>query len=199
MPPRRKKQPTRRSRPATTRPIQLPGPPAVPSIGSAIDPSLLQDLPTTTTELITADGTPDDFTIDTQARDWINDRVNEEIARLASLGASATPLAVSNFGIVIEENEDDTSNVAVNRIELKSTYDFSRMRNCSMRTQGPMLVPYLFDSQLKTEQGVSVPNGLDQWLLINQTGGRARHVIEQFVDVSATEAEEAAGEKSGKE
>ncbi|KAI9221652.1 hypothetical protein BC828DRAFT_380452 [Blastocladiella britannica] len=151
-----------------------------------------------------------DFDIDVEARDWIATQVAAEEARLRDMDASVTVLAVANYGLLVEEDEEtdeegtnDRTPTLTNRVELKSTFDFTLIQQMLVSDPVPyparpshrlvfvllvpspdmlpFLVPYLYDAEFTPEDGPwagkYLENRLQEWLLINADGQRARHVV----------------------
>ncbi|KAK3809945.1 MAG: hypothetical protein J3Q66DRAFT_351697 [Benniella sp.] len=166
----------------------------------------------------------------TDAKTWIKERVDQEVARIRATGTSIEPLTAKNFGIVVNLSRKKAT--AINRIEIDSTVDFKNVQQIMVSAgvpyphkegyeyvnvllfvesmdSTPMLVPYLYDTKLKTQEPVendnqelpmevsssstgssdnqrpwiNVKNNLTEWLLVNAQNARARHRIDEFHDI----------------
>ncbi|KAI9175984.1 hypothetical protein H9P43_006348 [Blastocladiella emersonii ATCC 22665] len=194
----RRKQPQKKRKPATTATTE---PESMPT---AVPPTTAADL--IAPETIVEREFDEDFEIDTAAKAWIAGIVDQEKARLASLGATVTPLAVANFGLLVDS---DANAEATNRVELVSDYDFAGISQLLVSEPmayparpnfkfvhvilfpsadaTPMLVPYLYDSEFRVDGADAaappVKNALTEWLLINRVGQRAHHRVAGFEDV----------------
>ncbi|KAG0223664.1 hypothetical protein BGW42_005730 [Actinomortierella wolfii] len=107
------------------------------------------------------------------AKAWINERVETEVTRVKTTGANVTSLPVKNFGIVVDMSRKKP--VAINRIEIDSSFDFKQIQqimvspsipyphkanfeyvNVILLTANaedtPMLIPYLYDTKFKTQE-----------------------------------------------
>ncbi|KAF9970722.1 hypothetical protein BGZ73_006503 [Actinomortierella ambigua] len=112
------------------------------------------------------------------AKAWINERVETELTRVKATGVNVSSMPVKNFGIVVDMSRKKP--VAINRIEIDSTFDFKQIQqimvspsipyphkanfeyvNVILLTANPedtpMLVPYLYDTKLKTQE--PLPDG----------------------------------------
>ncbi|CAO3564321.1 unnamed protein product [Mortierella alpina] len=108
----------------------------------------------------------------TDAKAWIKENVDQEVARIRATGTSIEPLAVKNFGIVVDLSRKKAS--AINRIEIDTHFDFKKVQQIMVSagvpyphkenfeyvnvllfadsTQTPMLVPYLYDTKFRTQE-----------------------------------------------
>ncbi|KAF9398424.1 hypothetical protein BGZ94_006004, partial [Podila epigama] len=153
-------------------------------------------------------------------------------ARIEATGTTITPMKVKNFGVVIDMSRKKP--VAINRIEIDSTFDFKKVQQIMVspgmvyphkenfeyvnvllftdNTEPPMIVPYLYDTKVKTQEPIeenedlsvgnknngrtgdsttaennrpwiNVKNNLTEWLLVNSQHLRARHHIDEFHDI----------------
>ncbi|KAF9172945.1 hypothetical protein BGX20_004479 [Mortierella sp. AD010] len=106
------------------------------------------------------------------AKAWINENVEREVARIRSTGTNIEPLPVKNFGIVVDLSRKKAT--AINRIEINSSFDFKKVQQIMVSpgivyphkenfeyvnvllfgesTGTPMLVPYLYDTKFKTQE-----------------------------------------------
>ncbi|KAF9400476.1 hypothetical protein BGX21_004213 [Mortierella sp. AD011] len=60
------------------------------------------------------------------AKAWINENVEREVARIRSTGTNIEPLPVKNFGIVVDLSRKKAT--AINRIEINSSFDFKKVQ-----------------------------------------------------------------------
>ncbi|KAF9988957.1 hypothetical protein BGZ75_008138 [Mortierella antarctica] len=108
----------------------------------------------------------------TDAKAWIKENVDQEVARIRATGTSIEPLAVKNFGIVVDLSRKKAS--AINRIEIDTRFDFKKVQQIMVSagvpyphkenfeyvnvllfaesTETPMLVPYLYDTKFRTQE-----------------------------------------------
>ncbi|GJJ71722.1 hypothetical protein EMPS_04079 [Entomortierella parvispora] len=108
----------------------------------------------------------------TDAKAWIKQNTDAEVARIKATGTSIELLPVKNFGVVVDMSRKKP--IAINRIEIDSTMDFKLIQqimvspgipyphkenfeyvNVLLFTEGmqtPMLVPYLYDTKFKTQE-----------------------------------------------
>ncbi|KAF9961900.1 hypothetical protein BGZ72_001007 [Mortierella alpina] len=108
----------------------------------------------------------------TDAKAWIKENVDQEVARIRATGTSIEPLAVKNFGIVVDLSRKKAS--AINRIEIDTRFDFKKIQQIMVSagvpyphkenfeyvnvllfadsTETPMLVPYLYDTKFRTQE-----------------------------------------------
>ncbi|KAG0256587.1 hypothetical protein DFQ27_005655 [Actinomortierella ambigua] len=107
------------------------------------------------------------------AKAWINERVESELTRVKATGVNVTSLPVKNFGIVVDLSRKKP--VAINRIEIDSTFDFKQIQQIMVspsipyphktnfeyvnvilltanQEDTPMLIPYLYDTKFKTQE-----------------------------------------------
>ncbi|KAF9931938.1 hypothetical protein FBU30_009233 [Linnemannia zychae] len=106
------------------------------------------------------------------AKAWIKTNVDKEVARIRATGATIEPLAVKNFGIVVDMSRKKP--LGINRIEIDSKTDFKKVQQIMVSpgipyphkenyeyvnvllftdsTETPMLVPYLYDTKYKTQE-----------------------------------------------
>ncbi|KAF9582635.1 hypothetical protein BGW38_010950 [Lunasporangiospora selenospora] len=160
----------------------------------------------------------------TDAKAWIKEHVEQEVERIKATGTRITALPVKNFGIVVNTTRKKAT--AINRIEIDSPFDFKQVQQIMVSpginyphkenydyvnvllftedTTEPMIVPYLYDTKLKTQEAVedeegtsssgantaddqrpwiNVKNNLTDWLLVNAQHMRARHHIDEFHDI----------------
>ncbi|KAG0200793.1 hypothetical protein BGX28_006228 [Mortierella sp. GBA30] len=106
------------------------------------------------------------------AKAWIRENVDQEVARIRATGTNIEPLAVKNFGIVVDLSRKKAS--AINRVEIDTNYDFKKIQQIMVSagvpyphkenfeyvnvllfadsTETPMLVPYLYDTKFRTQE-----------------------------------------------
>ncbi|KAF8980466.1 hypothetical protein BGZ46_004150 [Entomortierella lignicola] len=114
----------------------------------------------------------------TDAKAWIKENVEQEVARIRSTGANIEPLAVKNFGIVVDLSRKKAT--AINRIEVNTSFDFKNIQQIMVSpgiayphkenfeyvnvllfgesVETPMLVPYLYDTKFKTQEADNEDN-----------------------------------------
>ncbi|KAF9437394.1 hypothetical protein BGZ76_000867, partial [Entomortierella beljakovae] len=108
------------------------------------------------------------------AKAWIKENVEKEVARIRSTGANIDPVAVKNFGVVVDLSRKKAT--AINRIEISSDFDFKKIQQIMVSSgipyphkenyeyvnvllfgdgsETPMLAPYLYDTKFKTQEPV---------------------------------------------
>ncbi|KAI1311301.1 hypothetical protein EDD11_003514 [Mortierella claussenii] len=114
----------------------------------------------------------DQETIDAKA--WIKENVDQEVARIRATGTNIEPLAAKNFGVVVDLSRKKPT--AINRIEVDTSFDFKKIQQIMVspgipyphkdnfeyvnvllftdNTETPMLVPYLYDTKFKTQESI---------------------------------------------
>ncbi|KAF9321135.1 hypothetical protein BG003_003328 [Podila horticola] len=114
----------------------------------------------------------DQETVDAKA--WIKENVEQEVARIEATGTKITAMKVKNFGVVV--NMSRKKPMAINRIEIDTTFDFKKVQQIMVspgvsyphkenfeyvnvllftdNTEPPMIVPYLYDTKFKTQEPV---------------------------------------------
>ncbi|ORX77372.1 hypothetical protein BCR32DRAFT_270696 [Anaeromyces robustus] len=147
--------------------------------------------------------------IDLKLNEYLKKKVDDEIQRIKSINnLSPIPMPIKNTSIVIDFTKPKHP-VAINRIEANSGFDFKKIKKIMVSEPEPIdikpgysyvhvllftdkplpiIVPYLYDVNLKTvtekdKKEVLVKNNLTEWLLINSKGERTRHHVEAFLDV----------------
>jgi hypothetical protein len=162
---------------------------------------------------------PLDGQAETSVATWLQTQLDREIKRLAGLGQAAVPVSVKNTGIIRERlpmgKKGDECDVVVNRVELGSSFDFSRIKQimtsepiaCPVKDgyklvflvllatltgrAPPLIAGYVFDGRI-------VENDLSTWCLINNEGEAAVHHIAESAAVAEDVEEEAgSGEEEG--
>ncbi|KAF8926005.1 hypothetical protein EDD21DRAFT_98876 [Dissophora ornata] len=111
----------------------------------------------------------------TDAKAWIKNNVEQEVARIRATGTNIEPMAVKNFGVVVDQSRKKAT--AINRIEIDTSFDFKKVQqimvssgipyphkenfeyvNVLLFTDSaettPMLVPYLYDTKFKTQEAL---------------------------------------------
>ncbi|KAG0369849.1 hypothetical protein BC939DRAFT_489897 [Gamsiella multidivaricata] len=111
------------------------------------------------------------------AKAWIQEHVQQEVDRIRATGATVEPLAVKNFGIVVDLSRKKA--IAINRIEIDTSSDFKKVEQIMVSpgvpyphkenfeyvnvllfassTEAPMLVPYLYDTKFRTQEPTEEP------------------------------------------
>ncbi|KAK3846624.1 MAG: hypothetical protein J3R72DRAFT_471372 [Linnemannia gamsii] len=106
------------------------------------------------------------------AKAWIKSNIDQEVARIRATGTGIEPLAVKNFGIVVDMSRKKP--LGINRIEIDSKVDFKKVQQIMVSpgipyphkenfeyvnvllftdsTETPMIVPYLYDTKYKTQE-----------------------------------------------
>ncbi|KAI8371578.1 uncharacterized protein BYT42DRAFT_537361 [Radiomyces spectabilis] len=118
------------------------------------------------------------FDIDVQAKEWIEQQIEEEVNRIRKVGSSVLPLKILNCGIV--PNFDRRKAKAVNRVELDTNIDVNKIQqvmvsppvsyphkahfsyvNLILVTGQPIpfIAPYLYQNNLKVTQPESEEDG----------------------------------------
>ncbi|KAF8950026.1 hypothetical protein CPC16_007362 [Podila verticillata] len=117
----------------------------------------------------------DQETVDAKA--WIKENVEQEVARIEATGTKITSMKVKNFGVVVDLSRKKPT--AINRIEIDTTFDFKKVQQIMVspgvsyphkenfeyvnvllftdNTEPPMIVPYLYDTKFKTQEPVEEP------------------------------------------
>ncbi|KAF9082145.1 hypothetical protein BGX29_001405 [Mortierella sp. GBA35] len=115
------------------------------------------------------------------AKAWIKQNVDQEVARIRATGTAIEPMAVKNFGIVVDLSRKKA--LAINRIEVDTKVDFKKVQQIMVSpgipyphkdnfeyvnvllftdsTETPMLVPYLYDTKYKTQEPLEDDDSLD--------------------------------------
>jgi hypothetical protein len=133
---------------------------------------------------------------DEKASEFAAIHCQEEETRLKDMGVRPLRMQPKNFGIVLSECHDPP--VIVNRIEMFTNFDFEQRisqlmvgasieypfkdgymyANVLLLTEKmamPLLVPYIYPKEYCGQQ-----NNLQEWLLINSKGMRARLSLNSF-------------------
>ncbi|KAJ3047431.1 hypothetical protein HK097_011541 [Rhizophlyctis rosea] len=154
----------------------------------------------------------DEVEVDSVAKEWLAERAAQETERLKAAGVKPLLLPVRNYGIVkyedhkpvlivnrIEINTGFDFEQRVKQIMVSDPQTYPHKENYSyvnvlLLTENmniPLLVPYIYPTTVKVtpppetkgKKSGTQKNDLQEWLLINAKGARARHSIHEYHSV----------------